>query len=312
MTNVLKKEDKNVNTRILKLLGLWLPVVFLTLIGNFSMLSCDKKSPVESEIEANISVSVKYYDFSEVTVGGNSDYEIIVSNIGDANLTINTINCDNTAFNILSSDCPQTIFPGKSIKIIVRFSPPESKSYTGTLKIISNDPNEPEVSVLLKGRGIEPLSAAAFWYPGDINSYWVYNDYSFVQVTATLVGNIEFNGKEYKVVEESQPFLGTLSTKPDPDPFLVFRYENTTDQIQGYGVAVNKHIERTLTSLFTEAGIPEEIIDMQPPLDEWVLLKTPIVGHRWTVMRFYLEATSYDEKVSGFFEIESYIPRKEK
>lgn len=289
----------------------WLPVVCsLALIGNSVMFSgCAKKSPLGSGQGSapQIGLVVRTHNFGEIQVGNYLDWEFTLSNLGDATLTVNTITSDNPAFTIPSPDFPQDISAGDSLDITVRFSPTQEKPYSGTLTIASNDPDEPEVRVSVKGKGVKPLSAAAFWYPGDINSYWVYDVSSITRSTATLAGKIEIDGREYKrVVEEGWSLIGD-------GPFLIFRHRDTPNQILGYGVDKNESYEELVIGACIEAGFPLEFLDIQGPSDEWVLLESPAVGQGWTVMKLEFQyAPSFSTRGTATIKIQASIPRTEK
>ena len=71
---------------------------------------------------------------------------------------------------MVSPEFPQNISPGGSLNVTVRFSPTEAKSYTGTLTISSNDPDQPEVSVSLRG---EAMVFDLALYPDDISFHGI-------------------------------------------------------------------------------------------------------------------------------------------
>lgn len=137
------------------------------------------------------------------------------------------------------------------------------------------------------------ISAAELWYPGGINSQWVYNQPFGEKVTATYTKNVEFEGRTYKLVEEDNPSFWLFDpSELGPDPFLTFR-KGETNQILGCGVAANEFFEKFIIELLIEMGIPKEILQVQSIFDEWVLLENPAAGHNWTVMKVEVEATLF-------------------
>ena len=101
----------------------------------------------------DIQLSDSSQNFGTVLVGSYAKWNLVISNVGNAALTVNSITSDSPAFTIPSPNFPQNISANGKLNVVVRFSPTEEKSYTGTLTIASNDPDEPEVYVSVEGEG---------------------------------------------------------------------------------------------------------------------------------------------------------------
>lgn len=122
-----------------------------------------------------ISLSHESYDFGEVQVDASSFWPFFyVSNTGEAPLTIESCEIDNSCFacNVLF---PVTVDPSMSVFMPIVFSPAEAGLAEGTMTIHSNDPENPEVEVELSGTGVEASlklavslqSNGGVFYPND-------------------------------------------------------------------------------------------------------------------------------------------------
>ncbi|MBN8279470.1 MAG: choice-of-anchor D domain-containing protein [Gammaproteobacteria bacterium] len=96
--------------------------------------------------------------FGNVTEGTTRDRTVTVTNAGGLNLVIGAVAGSNPVaapFSIVSDDCSsETLAPGGSCIITLRYAPPATGSAADTLDIPSNDPDEATVTVSLTGTGI--------------------------------------------------------------------------------------------------------------------------------------------------------------
>ncbi|MBA7691403.1 hypothetical protein ES703_99946 [subsurface metagenome] len=112
--------------------------------------------------EPDITVSPLVLNFGSVVVGSSSSAvpTVVVSNDGTANLTIGTANItgpDAALFSIISDNASsRSLAPGASAPIRLLFSATSPGSKSATLSIPSDDPDEPRVSVALRGNGAAP------------------------------------------------------------------------------------------------------------------------------------------------------------
>jgi len=120
--------------------------------------------------EPNISVSPTSKNFGDVTVGSsNSPQTVTVSNLGTANLLVETItitgaNADQ--FTIQNDNCSgKTIAQNGSATLQVVFSPTSTGAKSATLNIPSNDPDEAKVEVSLSGTGVAVSDGGGGWVP---------------------------------------------------------------------------------------------------------------------------------------------------
>ncbi len=100
-----------------------------------------------------LAVSDKSHDFGEARIGTTQDWTLLVSNTGNATLTITSILSDNTVFTVTSPSFPSSIPPGGNLTVNVQFKPVEQISYSGNLSINSNDPDQPVFRAAVSGIG---------------------------------------------------------------------------------------------------------------------------------------------------------------
>ena len=100
-----------------------------------------------------IAVDPTAVNFGNVTVGGSSDRTVTVSNNGNADLVLGAIGVTGTGFTRAGGTCAdnQTLAPGASCTITVRFTPPSGGNFAGNLSVPSNDR---DVDVPLSGTGV--------------------------------------------------------------------------------------------------------------------------------------------------------------
>ncbi|MGH7600893.1 MAG: choice-of-anchor D domain-containing protein, partial [bacterium] len=78
----------------------------------------------------------------------------LLTNLGVCDLKVDTLLTDTAVFSVIPPRARLIIPPGGSLPIMLRFAPGAEGNYSGVLKIRSNDPNDPELSVTLRGTGV--------------------------------------------------------------------------------------------------------------------------------------------------------------
>jgi hypothetical protein len=102
----------------------------------------------------DISVSTTVVDFGTVAIGEDDIQWFTVANLGDDTLVItDTAQTDSGAFVITGDPMGMTLGPDESTTVIVQYEPTWEKGDHGGFTITSNDPDEPEVNVVLLGNG---------------------------------------------------------------------------------------------------------------------------------------------------------------
>lgn len=142
----------------------------------------DPTSPVTSyqpqtvDLEAGVGAAVPDISvptslaFGSVTVGTSKTKTLTISNVGAAALTITDITVAGSQFS--RGTLPGPIAAGSSADVNITFSPTSTGSKSATLTIVSNDPDEPSVTVELSGIG----STAALLWPGTFAG-WLYETF---------------------------------------------------------------------------------------------------------------------------------------
>lgn len=96
-------------------------------------------------------------DFESIFSGQSKEGSVTVKNSGTESLVIASITSTNAAFTV--SPTSATLAPGESVALDVDFSSPSAGSYSGFLKLESNDPDEGLLLVDLSGVVTSPPAA---------------------------------------------------------------------------------------------------------------------------------------------------------
>ena len=107
-----------------------------------------------SEVASDINVTTKKVTFGNVAAGESSTRNLNIQNKGIAHLVISGIDID-APFSV-DDALPITIAPNGSASLTIRFSPEAKGSFSYTMAILSNDPDEYAVLVTLSGTGTPP------------------------------------------------------------------------------------------------------------------------------------------------------------
>ncbi len=95
-------------------------------------------------------------DFGSVTAGDSADIQLVMSNLGTADLVISEVAITGLNYDLFSTDfttsLPYTITPGSSYTFNVTFSPTGKVNAKGVLTFTSNDSDESPFIINLKGR----------------------------------------------------------------------------------------------------------------------------------------------------------------
>ncbi|MBI2877785.1 MAG: choice-of-anchor D domain-containing protein [Candidatus Tectomicrobia bacterium] len=98
--------------------------------------------------------------FEEGVVNDSQELDLLLFNDGQGILTVRELSVNNDRFAVISPEIPFQVAPGGSRRITVRFSPTSSEPQQGTLRVVSNDPDEEgTLEIALVGNGI-PIQLA--------------------------------------------------------------------------------------------------------------------------------------------------------
>jgi len=102
----------------------------------------------------DITASPTTLPFGNVNVDSSSERSVSVRNDGNANLTIGTITNPSSPFSKVSDNCSdQTLSPSAGCTVTIKFSPKSTETFTSSVNIPSNEPDETPVTISLTGAG---------------------------------------------------------------------------------------------------------------------------------------------------------------
>jgi HYDIN/CFA65/VesB-like, Ig-like domain/Secretion system C-terminal sorting domain/PQQ-like domain len=163
-----------------------------------------------------ITVSPTLLNFPQTTVGDTSTADVIINNVGTADLSIDSISFSNPGiFGSSGNTFPVTIQPGNSYTLTVNFYPQDFFEYNETMSVYNNDLVAPVVDVNLHGQGILNgpiiyLTASSHnfgnvWVGNDGNVYWSFGIINQGDQDLTI-SNLHFNLPEFGFESPSLPF----------------------------------------------------------------------------------------------------------
>lgn len=130
-------------------------------VGGVSSEPLDFPVDVPGGLPPQIDTQPSGLDFGEVALGQSAQLSVTVFNRGGSNLSIGPVVATTDEFAALAPTGPVSIGPGASQPIQVSFSPAAEGTRFGTLRISSNDPNNPQFDVPLVGRGTAEAGPAS-------------------------------------------------------------------------------------------------------------------------------------------------------
>ena len=102
-----------------------------------------------------LAVSSSEIDFGRVAVGLSGTETVTISNAGGDDLTISSITVTGGSFEIDDTNTATTLAPGDETDLVVTFTAPSAGEQTGSISIVSDDPDSP-TSIALVGIGAVP------------------------------------------------------------------------------------------------------------------------------------------------------------
>lgn len=95
------------------------------------------------------------HDFGNVDVDESSTTTFTVTNNGDEDLLISDVVSSNRAFTTGGTlSPPQVLSPGSTKLVDVTFTPTADTAYSGTITLVSDDPDTPELAISVEGTGV--------------------------------------------------------------------------------------------------------------------------------------------------------------
>jgi hypothetical protein len=143
-------------------------------------------------------------DFGSLIVKGNAKQTLVISNPGNANITVSKVVLSGTAFALSQHPSQFELRPLQETSLVVTFHPQTKGSAKGSLQIFSNDLSAP-LTVSLAGIGSDSSptpsghTVTLTWNatPGNIKGYHVYRGEisggPYTRLTATPVASLDYS-----------------------------------------------------------------------------------------------------------------------
>ncbi len=106
-------------------------------------------------IASDIALSCSLYDFGNVNVGDSAFWTLQIYNKGNANLIIDSVKNKDTLLFIWETVIPETLTPGGTLIVTVKFRPYTYGVFEDTFEIYSNDWDEYVKKIAVKGSGCQ-------------------------------------------------------------------------------------------------------------------------------------------------------------
>jgi len=118
-----------------------------------------------------IAVSPEELNFGEVLIDESEEMTLTISNEGVEDLTVSDISVEGDYFSVDFED-EFVLEPDENVEITVSFTPEELGDQEDVLLIISDDPDDEEIEIPLRGVGVDELPPV----PGEPLIYWDFNE----------------------------------------------------------------------------------------------------------------------------------------
>jgi len=173
--------------------------------------------PSEKDIEP---VRRNAYNFGDSNIGEAKPWVLRIYNIGGTTLTIYEIRADTPVFQAVSPSFPAYVEPHQYVDVRIHFIPTFERIFTDTLRIFSDDIDEPEVKIPVSGRGttttvIVNNDDGPEYYREHVGSWYFSSD------AATFEG-INNPTSRYSWLSEVGSRAEFIPTIPKPDLYTVY------------------------------------------------------------------------------------------
>lgn len=129
--------------------------LFLNL-GLIGLLACTGQAQPSQEVSIgapNLHVDSEVFDYGEITKGSDGQCTFVVTNTGDQPLIISK--CDKTCGCTIPKCDPKPVVSGGTSEIVVTYDTKRLGPFTKSVKVHSNDPDEPLKILRIKGTVVE-------------------------------------------------------------------------------------------------------------------------------------------------------------
>ncbi|MBI2877784.1 MAG: choice-of-anchor D domain-containing protein [Candidatus Tectomicrobia bacterium] len=131
--------------------------------GQLTLASDDPEEPVvvvyllgQGTQVPEIDLNPPALSFGPVDQGKSGELSFSVRNLGNGPLTVSQLSLDNRQFKVVSPSVPFEVPPqdqggSQGVSVTVRFTPTNAETQSGTLSLVSNDPDEGTTMLVLSG-----------------------------------------------------------------------------------------------------------------------------------------------------------------
>ena len=177
--------------------------------GSISLVSNAPGSPLSIPLSGSgvapnklLGLSTSTLSFGIVNDGGSNSLSVALTNNGNANVTISSVNVTGAGFSASGVNAGQMLTPNQSATVTVQFAPTTAGAVTGSVAINSDATNSPAtISVSGTGATGTAHTVALAWTAStttDVNGYNVYrgttsNGPYSTKVNTSLVGSVQFS-----------------------------------------------------------------------------------------------------------------------
>jgi hypothetical protein len=99
-------------------------------------------------------------NFGNVNVGSSSVQNLTLTNSGNSNVTISSVNASGTGYSASGVNANTTLTPGQTATVNVTFAPTDGGSVSGSVSVASNASNSP-ATISLSGSGVTQTASGA-------------------------------------------------------------------------------------------------------------------------------------------------------
>ncbi|MGC1170205.1 MAG: choice-of-anchor D domain-containing protein, partial [Candidatus Acidiferrales bacterium] len=146
---------------------------------------------------ASLGANPTSLSFGNVNDGTTRSLSVILTNSGNANVTISGVNATGTGFMPSGVTAGTTLTPNQTATLSVAFDPATPGAVTGGLTVTSNATNSP-ATISLSGTGLAPASVALSWTASTSSDIVGYNEYrgttpgSYSKLTSSPVASTTY------------------------------------------------------------------------------------------------------------------------
>ena len=149
-------------------------------------------------ITLTLSLTPASTNFGNTVINQKETLPVLVTNTGNADVTITQATVAGLAFSFSGLSLPLTLMAGQSISFSVTFSPTSAGDFSGSVSLISNGTDSPTVEQMT-GAGVKAYAVTLSWEAStspDILGYNVYRGVTsggpYIKITSSLVSSTSF------------------------------------------------------------------------------------------------------------------------